>query len=97
MNVDKKVKKVLQWRSMTIKLYEVDGKTMTTKGFNNIEAFDTNGNSMWTAEIPQSRMDFYYDIKIDTANKVLLAYTAVSHLAKISLESGKTLEFHMIK
>lgn len=63
----------------------------------NIEVFDANENLLWTAEPPQSRMDFYYDMKIDSVNKVLLAYTAVSHLARIDLETGKTLDFQMIK
>ena len=59
MNIGKKVKSSLQWDSMIIKLYEVDRKTLSIESFDNIEAFDTNGNLLWTAEPPQSRMDFY--------------------------------------
>jgi hypothetical protein len=97
MNNDKKVKKTLQWGSATIKLYEVDEKNVPFEGCNNLEAFGMKGEMLWTAEFPKSRFDFYRDIRIDTADKVLLAYTAISFLAKISLESGKTVDFSMIK
>jgi hypothetical protein len=96
MNIDKKVKKSLEWGSMIIKLYEGDRKSLLTESFENIEAFDMYGNLLWRVEPPKSKMDFYYDIKIDTVNRILLAYTAVSYLAKIDLESGKILEFHVI-
>jgi hypothetical protein len=97
MNIEKKVKKMLQCRSTTVKLYEVEGKSVPIGGYNNIEAFDTDGNLIWTAEPPQSKKDFYFNIEIDPANKVLLAYTAVSFLAIINLEDGKILDFHLIK
>ena len=97
MNLDKKVKKTLQWESTIIKLYEVERKSVPIGDFANIEAFDTDGNLLWTADPPESKFDFYFDIKIDAANNALLAYTAISSLAKISLENGKTQDFKMIK
>ena len=97
MNLDKEVKKTRQWESTTIKLYEVEKKSVPIGGFANIEAFDTDGNLLCTADPPQSKFDFYFDIKIDAANNALLAYTAISFLAKISLEDGKTQNFRMIK
>jgi hypothetical protein len=97
MNLDKKVKKTLQWESTIIELYEVERKSVPIGGFANIEAFDTDGNLLWTADPPESKFDFYFDIKIDAANNALMAYTAISFLAKISLENGKTQDFKTIK
>ena len=95
--MEKKVKKALHWNAMIIKLYEVEKTNGFTSSVNNIETFDLNGSLLWTAEPPNSPMDFYWDMKIDTISNIVLAYTAKSFLAKIDLNTGKTLEFHMSK
>lgn len=40
MNIEKTVKKMLQWESTTLKLYEVERKSAPIGGFANIEAFE---------------------------------------------------------
>jgi hypothetical protein len=94
----RKVKKSLQWGSLSIALYKVEDTTVRPDmSLDNIQAFDSKGNLIWTVEPPQSSRDFYYNIKIDADNKILLSYTALSYLAKINLETGRVLDFQMIK
>jgi hypothetical protein len=93
-----KIKKTLNFQGLSIRLYEVpDVYKIPYKGLANIKAFDANDNLVWTVETPQSPGDSYFNIKLDTVNNILIAYTGLSFMAKISLENGKILDFRMIK
>ena len=93
-----KVKKTIDFKGLSIRLYEVaDVYKIPKEGLANVKAFDANDHLVWTVEPPQSPRDSYYSIKLDTVNNILIAYTGLSFMAKISLENGKIIDFRMIK
>jgi hypothetical protein len=98
MENETKVKKSLQWQLLMILLYEVEDPIhRKDASLANIQAFDSQGNLVWTVEPPRFSRDFYYNIRFDTDGNILLAYTALSYLAKVNPATGQILDFHLIK
>ncbi len=98
MENQKKPKNTIQWESLAIVLYEVeDPNHRQNQSLDNIQAFDSQGNLVWTVEPPRFSRDFYYNIRFDTDDNILLAYTALSYLAEVNPATGKILNFHLVK
>lgn len=92
----KTIKKKIKYNNIIIKLYKVDINKISNSGIANIEAFDLNGNLMWTIELP-SRSLHYYDMQIDEENKELEADSGSGFIYTIDLKDGHIIKSRLIK
>jgi hypothetical protein len=98
MGNNRKIRKTIRWKDLEIHLFEpVELIKIEKESISNIIAYNTNGNIVWEAEPPKSKHDTYFEIEIDTVKNVLVAGTSWGLRHIINLETGKVIEYYLVK
>lgn len=91
---ERKIKKKIEYKQLTIVLYDykIEDPIFTES---NIEAFDLNGNLLWRAEnCPYRR---YYDMQIDESSNVIEADDGGGMFYDIKIAKGRIIKSQLRK
>jgi hypothetical protein len=97
MNKTEKIKTTIEWKNLEIRLSEIPDEKIGYNGLANIRAYNPKGEIAWTVESPKTPYDAYYDMSLDTTQNVLIVISRLSFRHVINPETGRIIEFHMIK
>ena len=93
---NRKVKKVITYNNLTIKLYAVDPQRAKQDTLANIEAFDSKGILVWLVEKP-TFSSYYYDMQIDEEKGQLEGDAGTGCFYLINPANGRIIESYIRK
>jgi hypothetical protein len=90
-----KVKKVINYRDIVIKLYDVPSISPDEQ-IANIKAFDSKERLLWEVEKPTFN-NYYYDMQLDEVNSQLDVEGGTGRRYIIDINTGKILRTFLVK
>jgi hypothetical protein len=97
MSKTEKIKTTVDWKGLKIRLFEIPDEKIGYNGLANIRAYNPKDEIIWTVESPKTPYDAYYNMSLDIAQNVLIVISRLSFRYVINPETGRIIEFHMIK
>lgn len=96
MSSSKKIKKEIKFDSLIIRLYEVRQEDKANEAIANIQAFNLQGNWIWTIQPPSFNI-FYFDMQLDEELGVLEADSGAGRVYQVDLRDGHIISSELIK